>query len=81
MERGRIAEARLAFGGIASTPVASPGAAAVLAGQVPSEALWRAAGEAASAACDPPGDIHGSSDYRRGLVAAMLRRALRNCVA
>jgi carbon-monoxide dehydrogenase medium subunit len=81
LHRGVIAEARIGFGGIASTPVASPEAAAILLGQAPSEALWAAAAEAASAAADPPGDIHGSAEYRRSLVGAMLRRALRQAVA
>jgi CO/xanthine dehydrogenase FAD-binding subunit len=39
---------------------------------------WTAAEPAARALADihPTGDIHGSSDYRRGLIEAMVRRAL-----
>ena len=80
LDGGRIVDARIGLGGIASTPVLAPEAVAVLIGQTPSEALWTEAGAVAAAACDPPGDIHGSGEYRRHLVTAMLRRALRQAV-
>jgi carbon-monoxide dehydrogenase medium subunit len=81
LDRGVIAEARIALGGVASTPIPAPGAVRVLLGQTPSEALWTEAAAAATAAVNPPGDIHGSAEYRRDLAGAMLRRALRQAVA
>jgi carbon-monoxide dehydrogenase medium subunit len=35
--------------------------------------------EAATRAVDPPTDIHGTSDYRRGLVKTLVERALKVC--
>ena len=78
---GRITEARIALGGVASTPIPAPEASALLLGQPPSEALYAEAAATAAAASDPPGDIHGSADYRRSLIAAMLKRALRQATA
>ncbi len=81
VDRGVIREARVALGGVASTPVAAPEAVAILTGAAPSEQLFAAAAEAAMAATDPAGDIHGSAEYRRDLAGAMLRRALRDAMA
>ena len=76
MDAGRIAQARVALGGVASTPVLAHDVQSVLLGEAPSDALWAEAASAASASCEPPGDIHGSSEYRRDLAGAMVRRAL-----
>ncbi len=45
------------------------------------EAAIAAAEAAASAAVDPPDDIHASAAYRRALVGTMVERALRSAAA
>ena len=47
-----------------------------LAGAPATAATWRAAGELAAAAIDPPSDGHGSGDYRKRLAATLVTRAL-----
>lgn len=75
--RGRCERARLALLSVGEGPVLAQQAAALLAGQVPSPDLIRAAAEAAATRdIDPPGDIHASPAYRRQLAAVLTRRAL-----
>ena len=81
VEHGVIRAAKLALGGVASTPLAIPAVAEMLLGGAPSEALWAQAAAAAMAAVNPDGDIHGSAEYRRDLAGAMLKRALRQAAA
>jgi carbon-monoxide dehydrogenase medium subunit len=73
---GRIAEARVAFGGVAGTAVRALSAEAALAGQTPSTELWKGVAQVAAAGLDPPGDLHGTPEYRRHLAAVLTERAL-----
>lgn len=69
---GRVAEARIALGGIGFTALRSPEAEAVLRdGGSPA-----AAADAAAAEVDPQDDPQASAALRRDLVRAMLHRAL-----
>jgi carbon-monoxide dehydrogenase medium subunit len=76
LEDARIAEARVALGGVADRPVRASLAEQLLIGAAPSEAAYRAAGDAAAEGVDPAADIHGPPEYRQDLVRAMVRRAL-----
>jgi aerobic carbon-monoxide dehydrogenase medium subunit len=80
MEDGRVRSARIALAGVSDAPVRATEAEAMLAGAAPDEALFEEAGRAAAADLRPPSDIHGSSDYRRNLAAALVRRALGDAV-
>jgi aerobic carbon-monoxide dehydrogenase medium subunit len=73
---GRVDHGRLAFSGVAGTPVRADGAEAVLAGASPSPELWEETGREAASQLDPPGDLHGSPAYRRHLAAVLAQRAL-----
>lgn len=73
---GTIGKARIALFGVNPTPVRVSDAEAILAGQDPSEALFREAGELASRDLDPDGDIHASAEYRKEVAAVVVRRAL-----
>lgn len=76
LQQGLLREARVCFGGVADRPVRSRAAEAVLTGQPASARTFADAADAAAAATSPPGDIHGSAEYRRDLVRVLLRRAL-----
>jgi carbon-monoxide dehydrogenase medium subunit len=75
-DAGMISSARLTFNGAAPAPVRSTAAEALLLGNRPDEALFRRAGERASADLDPDADIHATAEYRREVGAVMARRAL-----
>jgi carbon-monoxide dehydrogenase medium subunit len=76
-EAGRCRDARIALLGVAEGPVLATRAAKALAGERPTEKVFKeAAGAAAAKDIEPPGDIHASAAYRRQLVAVLTRRAL-----
>lgn len=77
LENGVVTEARIAAGGVAGTPIRLPGAEAALVGRPLDAECIHEAGATAAIEVDPRADIHGSSSYRRELVAALTRRALR----
>jgi aerobic carbon-monoxide dehydrogenase medium subunit len=76
----RISEARIAFAGMAPTPVRARSAEAALAGQTPSADVLTAAAKEAIAGLEPPSDLHGSSAYRRHLASQLAERALHEAV-
>ncbi|MGH2393071.1 MAG: FAD binding domain-containing protein [Candidatus Limnocylindria bacterium] len=73
---GRIAEARLAVGGVGPVPLRARAAEEVLRGQAMSAALFADAANAAQRDIDPGSDIHASAAYRRRLTDVLCRRAL-----
>ena len=76
-----IAGARIALGGVAGGPVRASNAEAALNGRPATAETVAAAAAAAADEVDPTGDIHGSADYRRDLVRAMVTRALDQALA
>ena len=76
VEAERIAEARIALGGVVDKPVRAQAAEKALIGEIVGEAAFRAAGDVASRSFEPFGDIHGTVEYKAELVAVMTRRAL-----
>jgi len=74
---GAISDARLAFAGLSDVPVRADAAEDLLVGERPSTELFDEAARRATADVDPPGDLHGSSDYRKTVAAALVRRGLR----
>jgi aerobic carbon-monoxide dehydrogenase medium subunit len=74
---GVISEARLAFAGVSDVPVRAAAAEDLLAGERPSAELFDEAARRATEDLDPPADLHGSSDYRKTVAAAVVRRGLR----
>jgi carbon-monoxide dehydrogenase medium subunit len=74
---GAIGDARLAFSGVADVPVRATDAEALLVGERPSAELFDEAARLATADIDPPGDLHGSSEYRKKIAASLVRRGLR----
>jgi CO/xanthine dehydrogenase FAD-binding subunit len=72
----RVAQARLALGAVAPTPLRVPEAeAALVEGGLAPAAIERAA-ELAMAAARPIGDVRATAEYRREMVGALVRKAL-----
>jgi carbon-monoxide dehydrogenase medium subunit len=76
---GRIARAALALGGVGSTPLLIPEAAA-LAGTVPGPADVEAVAAAAEAAASPFDDQRGSARYKKAMAREWAARVLRACL-
>ena len=72
-----ISDARLAFSGVADVPARARDAEDLLKGQRPSQELFEEAARLAVASLDPPADLHGSSEYRKKVAGALVRRGLR----
>lgn len=75
-DRDTCADARIALGCVALTPLRPSEAEAALRGKPLNAKTIEAAVEAARAAADPPADIRGSAEYKKDLVAALVRRAI-----
>jgi aerobic carbon-monoxide dehydrogenase medium subunit len=74
---GVISDARLALAGISDVPVRAAAAEDLLTGERPSAELFDEAARRATGDIDPPADLHGSSEYRKTVAAAVVRRGLR----
>jgi aerobic carbon-monoxide dehydrogenase medium subunit len=74
---GAISDARLALAGLSDVPVRAAGAEELLVGEAPSDELFDEAARRATDGVDPPDDLHGSSEYRKKVAAALVRRGLR----
>lgn len=80
-DRDTCAAARLVAGCVGLKPVRLEKAESVLRGKKLDKKSMEAAAEAAMAAVEPPGDYRGSTEYKRVLMGALLRRAIRAAAA
>ena len=78
---GRIESAGIGLTAVADSPFAATDAEAILAGQQPSDELFRKAGDAAGAQASPASDVRGPVEYKRAMAAEMTVRSLRSAVA
>jgi carbon-monoxide dehydrogenase medium subunit len=81
LEGGIIAAPRIGLGGAEAAPRRIDAAEAVLRGEAPGDAVFRAAAAAAAASIDPLVDPETDAQYRRELVGAMVYRALERACA
>jgi len=81
LDGGVIAAPRIGLGGAEATPRRIAQAEAVLHGEAPGEAVFRAAADAAAAAIEPLEDTETDAQYRRELAGAMVYRALTRACA
>ena len=81
LDGGKIAEPRLALGGVEVNPRRMAEAERALTGAAPGDQAFRAAAQAAMAAVDPMEDIINTAEFRRDLVLAVARRALERAAA
>jgi carbon-monoxide dehydrogenase medium subunit len=70
------ADARIALGAVAPTPILVPAAAAALVGRPAAAEAFTAAGEAAAAAATPIDDMRGGVAQRKHLARILTIRAL-----
>jgi carbon-monoxide dehydrogenase medium subunit len=77
LSEGAISDARLTFAGMSDVPTRATDAEDLLVGEKPSAELFEEAARRAIGDIDPPADLHGSSDYRKKIAAALVRRGLR----
>ena len=75
---GKVKGAHIGVIGVAERPLRLAAAEDVLNGRHPDDATIAAVAAAASAAVDPPDDIHGSGAYRRVLLGTLVERALKS---
>ena len=74
LREGSVAEARIAFGGMAAIPKRAAAAEAALQGKPWTLASVRAAAQALGADFEPISDMRASAAYRRRVAAALLER-------
>lgn len=77
MAYGRCTYARVALGGVASTPIRLPEAEALLMDQTMTPELIAAAAARAVELVQPIGDFRGSAEYRKAMAGVLTERALR----
>ena len=77
---GVIGSAGIGLTGVAETPFAATDAEAILAGNAPSEEVFRRAANAAAAQSRPAGDVRGPVEYKRAMAAELTMRSLRLAV-
>jgi carbon-monoxide dehydrogenase medium subunit len=73
---GSIAEAGIALTSVYAHNLKVGDAEALLRGNQPSTELFKEAAAVAGAACDPAGDVRGSAEYKRHVVAVFTERGL-----
>jgi xanthine dehydrogenase small subunit len=72
----KITAARIAFGGMAATPVCLPGIEDLLVGKTVNEGLLADVSEAIGESMSPQTDVRASAEYRAAMARSMLVRAL-----
>ncbi|MEU5883699.1 xanthine dehydrogenase family protein subunit M [Spirillospora sp. NPDC047279] len=75
-ERGAIEDARVALTNMGPAPVRASEVERFIEGRSVSENSFRAASERATEGVAPPGDLHGSAEYRAHLARVLTARAL-----
>ena len=81
VERDKFVAPRIALGAVAPTVIRAPKAEAYLDGRKISAEAMAEAGRIAATEAKPISDFRASADYRRDLVAVLVKRALANAQA
>jgi carbon-monoxide dehydrogenase medium subunit len=81
LREGVMTDVHVGVGGVEEHPRRIAEAEDLLEGQAPTEALLRAAGDAAAEAVDPLEDAQTDAAYRRELVRVVVRRALEQALS
>jgi carbon-monoxide dehydrogenase medium subunit len=81
MERQQVAEARIALGAVAPTPIRAYKAELLLQGRKLTPQLFAEAAAVAATEISPISDLRASADYRRKISIVLVRRALEIALA
>jgi carbon-monoxide dehydrogenase medium subunit len=81
LDGDRIADARVAMGAAATTPLRATAVEDVLRGQAPTPTVLREAAALVAEAVDPTSDFRGSAAYKRDMAVVFVRRALAQAAA
>ncbi|MBQ6622240.1 MAG: xanthine dehydrogenase family protein subunit M [Mogibacterium sp.] len=81
MDGSKVADARIALGGVAITPVRAKKAEQMLIGQELTDDLIAEVGVMASTECKPISDVRASAEYRTDMVRVYTKRAIKKAVA
>ena len=81
IDKDKFAAPRIALGAVAPTVIRAPKAEAYLAGRKISPEAMAEAGRIAATEAKPISDFRASADYRRDLIAVLVKRALAACQA
>ncbi len=81
IDKGNFVAPRIALGAVAPTVIRAPKAEAYLDGRKISAEAMAEAGRIAATEAKPISDFRASADYRRDLVAVLVKRALANAQA
>ncbi len=76
LEDGVVQDAKITLGAVAPTIIRAPEAEAYLKGKTLDEAVAAEAGRLAAEAAHPIDDLRASAEYRRRMVAVLVKRAL-----
>ena len=80
MDGNVVADARIALGAVATTPILAPAAAECLIGKELTEETIEAASIAAMNSCRPISDVRASAEYRKDMVRVFTKRAIRKAI-
>ena len=80
MDGKKIADCRIALGGVGITPLRAPEAEKILIGNEISEDLLEQAGQKAAEGCSPISDVRASAEYRSDMVRVYTKRAVKKAV-
>jgi carbon-monoxide dehydrogenase medium subunit len=81
IDKGKFKAPRIALGAVAPVVIRAPKAEAFLEGRTISPEAMAEAGRIAATEAKPISDFRASADYRRDLIAVLVKRALGNALA
>ena len=80
MDGETVADARIALGAVATTPILAPDAGAYLIGKKLTDEVLENCGVIAMNSCRPISDVRASAEYRRDMVRVVTKRAIRKAI-
>jgi carbon-monoxide dehydrogenase medium subunit len=80
MSGNTCSNARIGLTNVSPVPIRAKNAEQAIIGQVITDEVLEAAGQAAAAECDPSADLRGTVDYKRDLTRVLTKRAIRQAV-
>ena len=80
MDGSKVADARIALGAVATTPVRAPHAEAALIGNEITDELLEKVGLAAMEDCSPISDVRASAEYRHDMIRVFTKRSIKKAI-